>query len=79
MASVESKEVPIPVPATKAEALEILKAMVRMALADGKLDQSEKDVLEKYAESAGLSRNVVSSTVAAQRKSLYKEARKAPK
>lgn len=79
MASVESEGIPIPVPATKAEAFEVLRAMVRMALADGKLDQSEKDLLEKYAESAGLSKNVVSSTINAQRKSLYKEARKASK
>ncbi len=79
MASVESEKIPIPVPVSKTESLEILKAMVRMALADGRLDQSEKDLLEKYALSAGLSRNVVSSTIAAQRKSLYKEAKKASK
>ena len=79
LASVESEEAAVPVPANKAEALEILKAMVRMALADGKLDKSEKELLEKYAERASLSKNVVSSTIAAQRRSLYKEVKKGSK
>lgn len=76
IASVRSAETPVPAPANKAEAMEVLKAMVRMSLADGSIDSSEKDLLEKYAGSAGMSRNVVSSTIAAQRRALYKEARK---
>ena len=69
----------LPRPANSTEAMQVLGAMVRMSLADGKLDDSEKTLLENYATSAGLSKNVVSSTIARQRRSLYKEAKKAVK
>ncbi len=69
----------LPRPANTAEAMEILKAMVRMSLADGKLDDSEKALLGNYAKSAGLPGNVVASTIAKQRRALYKDARKALK
>jgi len=76
IASVAQPGTELPLPSNTAEAMEVLKAMVRMSLADGKLADSEKTLLEKYAESAGLSKNVVSSTIAAQRRTLYKEAKK---
>lgn len=75
--SVQDPESPMPTPSNTTEAMEILKAMVRMSLADGRLDPSEKALLEKFATDAGLSRNVVASTIARQRKILYKQAKKA--
>lgn len=79
ISSVASGDSGLPTPSSTAEAMEVLRAMVRMSLADGQMDRTEKDLLEKYAESAGMSKNVVASTVAQQRRSLYKEARKASK
>ncbi|MCK5784973.1 MAG: TIM44-like domain-containing protein [Candidatus Sabulitectum sp.] len=79
IASVTQPDTQLPRPANTAEAMEVLKAMVRMSLADGKLDDSEKALLENYAASAGLSKYEVSSTIAKQRKSLYKEAKKSAK
>lgn len=79
IASVAAGGTPSLTPSNNVEAMEVLKAMVRMSLADGKLDQSEQELLEKYAESAGMSKNVVSSTVAKQRKILYREVRKTSK
>ena len=75
--TVKQSDAQLPRPANTAEAMEVLKAMVRMSLADGKIDDSEKTLLENYAASSGLSKNVVSSTIARQRRSLYKEAKKA--
>jgi len=77
LASVARKEMDMPGPQNTAEAMEVLKAMVRMSLADGKLDSSEKALLENYATAAGLSKNVVSSTINRQRKRMYKEVKKA--
>ena len=79
IATVTEPNAQLPRPANTAEAMEILKAMIRMSLADGRIDDSEKALLENYATSAGLSKNVVSSTIARQRRSLYKEAKKAAK
>ena len=79
ISSIKEQDAVVPGPSNSAEALEILNAMVRMSLADGQIDQSEKDLLEKYAAGAGLSRNVVSSVINRQRKKLYKEIRKAGK
>lgn len=76
IASVSSGDVQVPVPDSKPQAMEILRAMIRMALADGELDRSEKELLEKYAASAGMSRNVVASTIAGQRRKLYREAKR---
>ena len=50
--------------------------MIRVSLADGELDQSEKSLLESFARSAGMSANVVSSTIARERKSLYRESKR---
>ncbi len=77
--SVTQPDAQLPRPANTAEAMEVLKAMVRMSLADGRIDDSEKALLENYAASAGLSRHDVTSTIARQRRSLYKEAKKAVK
>ncbi len=79
IATVTEPNAQLPRPANTAEAMEILKAMVRMSLADGRIDDSEKILLENYATSAGLSKNVVSSTIARQRRSLYREAKKTAK
>jgi predicted lipid-binding transport protein (Tim44 family)/uncharacterized tellurite resistance protein B-like protein len=77
--SVRQSDAQFPKPANLTEAMEVLKAMVRMSLADGKLDDTEKTLMENYATSAGLSKYEVSSTIAKQRRSLYREARKAVK
>jgi predicted lipid-binding transport protein (Tim44 family)/uncharacterized tellurite resistance protein B-like protein len=77
--TVKQPDAQLPRPANTAEAMEVLKAMVRMSLADGRIDDTEKALLENYATSAGLSKYEVSSTIAKQRRSLYKEARKAKK
>lgn len=69
----------LPRPANSAEAMEILKAMVRMSLADGQLDESEKALLKNYATSSGLTDHDVNRTIAKQRKTLYKEAKKTTK
>ncbi len=79
IATVTQPDAQLPRPANTAEAMEILKAMVRMSLADGRIDDSEKALLKNYATSAGLSKNVVSSTIARQRRSLYKEAKEIAK
>lgn len=79
VSSVREHGANIPRPSNSAEAMEILNAMIRMSLADGRIDQSEKTLLESYAANAGLSKNVVSSAVNRQRKKLYKEVRKAGK
>jgi len=77
--TVKQPDAQLPRPANTAEAMEVLKAMVRMSLADGRIDDTEKALLDNYATSAGLSKYEVSSTIAKQRRSLYKEARKAIK
>jgi len=77
--SVTQPDAQLPRPANTGEAQEVLKAMVRMSLADGRIDDTEKTLLQNYASSAGLSRYEVTSTIAKQRKSLYKEAKKAAK
>ncbi len=69
----------IPAPSNSSEALEILRAMVRMALSDGTIDASEKNILETYAVRAGFSKNLVSSTIRSQRKKMYREVKKAGK
>ncbi len=77
--TVKQPDAQLPRPANTGEAMEVLKAMVRMSLADGRIDDSEKTLLENYAVSSGLSKNAVSSTIARQRRSLYKEAKKVVK
>ncbi len=77
--SVQDPNTQLPRPANSTEAMEILKAMVRMSLADGKLDDSEKALLKNYATSAGLAEHDVNRTITRQRKALYKEAKKAVK
>ncbi len=74
--TVKQPDAQLPRPANTAEATEVLKAMVRMSLADGRIDDTEKALLENYATSAGLSKYAVTSAIAKQRKSLYKEAKK---
>ncbi|MCK5132140.1 MAG: TIM44-like domain-containing protein [Candidatus Sabulitectum sp.] len=79
IASITQPDAQLPRPANTAEAMEVLKAMVRMSLADGRIDDSEKALLQNYAASAGLSKYEVSSTIAKQRRYLYREAKKATK
>lgn len=76
IASASSEDSPVQPPSTGSESMELLRAMVRMSLADGELDQSEKALLERFAGSAGMSANVVSSTIARERKSLYRESKR---
>jgi len=76
IATASSEDSPVQPPSTGSESMELLRAMVRMSLADGELDQSEKALLERFAGSAGMSANVVSSTIARERKSLYRESKR---
>lgn len=65
----------LPRPTTPKEAREILASMVRMALADGKVQQSELALLTRFAEAAGLARADVMMVLARQRADLFREAK----
>lgn len=67
----------LPVAPTREQASEILGAMARMALADGRLSSEEVELLGRFAESTGLARADVSMVVAKQRSLLYAEAKAA--
>jgi tellurite resistance protein len=73
LATVSENGEGIPAPHNSAEAMEILRAMIRMSLSDGTIDGGEKSVLEAYARKAGLSGGAVSSEINRQRKKLYRE------
>ncbi|MCK5115777.1 MAG: hypothetical protein KAR44_04205, partial [Candidatus Aegiribacteria sp.] len=61
------------------EAREILAAMSRMVLADGKLTGSEKNLLQTFGESQGLVWADVKLIISQQKAQLYIEAKKAIK
>ncbi|NLP04616.1 TIM44-like domain-containing protein [Candidatus Fermentibacteria bacterium] len=65
----------LPRPGTPKEAREILASMVRMALADGKVQQSELALLTKFAEASGLARADVTMVLARERADLFREAK----
>jgi len=77
MASLQQGTGELPRPRNAAEAREVLEAMARMTLADGRLTREERKLLQDFGSSCGLSRADVNLTVAAEKKKLYREAREA--
>ncbi|MBD3277591.1 MAG: hypothetical protein GF388_04760 [Candidatus Aegiribacteria sp.] len=75
--TVKSDQDTLPVPGNKSEAREILSAMARMTLADGKLSRDEKNLLQAFGESQGLVWADVKLIISQQKAKLYREAKQA--
>ncbi|MEN8208564.1 MAG: TIM44-like domain-containing protein [Candidatus Fermentibacteria bacterium] len=75
--TVKSGQNTLPAPANQVEAREILAAMSRMVLADGRLTSSEKSLLQTFGESQGLVWADVKIIISQQKAKLYIEAKKA--
>jgi len=75
--TVESDQDTLPVPGNQGEAREILSAMARMVLADGKLSSAEKNLLQAFGESQGLVWADVKLIISQQKAQLYQEAKQA--
>jgi len=75
LAAVRSGGTTLPAAPSREQAVEILAAMARMALADGRLSGEEMELLGRFAQSVGLARADVSMLVAKQRSLLYAEAK----
>jgi predicted lipid-binding transport protein (Tim44 family)/uncharacterized tellurite resistance protein B-like protein len=76
LSTVESGAANLPTPSNQSEGKQILMAMARMALADGKLSRQEKDVLYEFGQSQNLTRADVNLLLASLRKELYAEAKR---
>ncbi len=74
--TVKSGQDTLPAPGSQAEAREILAAMSRMVLADGRLTGSEKNLLQTFGESQGLVWADVKLIIAQQKAKLYTEAKR---
>ena len=74
--TVKSGQDTLPTPGSQAEAREILAAMSRMVLADGRLTGSEKNLLQTFGESQGLVWADVKLIIAQQKAKLYTEAKR---
>ncbi len=72
--TVKSRQDSLPSTGSLAEAREILAAMARMVLADGKITSGEKDLLRTYGESRGLVWMDVKRIISRQKEFLFKEA-----
>lgn len=77
LSTVESGSANLPAPANQAEGRQILEAMARMALADGKLSQEEKAILYEFGRTQSLTRADVNLLLGSMRKQLYAEAKQA--
>lgn len=75
--TVRSDQDTLPTPGNQNEAREILAAMSRMVLADGKLSGDEKNLLQAFGDSQGLVWADVKLIIAQQKALLYREARSA--
>ena len=75
--TVKSDQDTLPTPGNQNEAREILAAMSRMVLADGKLSGDEKNLLQTFGESQGLVWADVKLIISQQKAKLYIEAKKA--
>ena len=73
--TVKSDQDTLPVPGNKSEAREILSAMARMTLADGKLSKDEKNLLQAFGESQGMVWADVKLIISQQKAKLYREAK----
>jgi predicted lipid-binding transport protein (Tim44 family) len=76
MSSLQQGTGQLPKPSGPAQARKVLEAMARMTLADGRLTGGEKKLLYAFGSSCGLSRADVNLTVAAEKKKLYREAKR---
>jgi len=75
-ASVRAGEKTLPVPSTREETVEILGAMARMILADGRMSNEEIELLSSFGEASGLTRADVMLIVSGQREQLFRQARR---
>jgi predicted lipid-binding transport protein (Tim44 family)/uncharacterized tellurite resistance protein B-like protein len=75
METVKSDQDTLPVPGNQNEAREILAAMSRMVLADGKLSGDEKNLLQAFGESQGLAWADVKLIISQQKALLYRDAK----
>ncbi len=75
-ASVRAGERTLPVPSTREETVEIMGAMARMILADGRMSSEEIEMLSNFGEASGLTRADVMQIVAGQREQLFRQARR---
>jgi predicted lipid-binding transport protein (Tim44 family) len=75
VASVASGQDSLPVPETTTEAREILAAMARMVLADGKVTREEQALMTSFGESMHLAAADVKMILTQQRKLLYQQAK----
>ena len=73
--TVRSDQDTLPSPGNKGEAREILAAMSRMVLADGRLSGGEKNLLQAFGESQGLVWADVKLIISQQKALLYREAK----
>ena len=67
----------VPVPRDEAEAQQWLRALVELALADGRISGPEQRFLRRAAASLGLGRRALDGLVGSVRSELYREARRA--
>ncbi len=74
--TVKSGQDTLPAPGNQGEAREILAAMARMVLADGKLTGTEKNLLQTFGESQGLVWADVKLIISQQKAKLYIEAKR---
>ncbi|MCD4701880.1 MAG: TIM44-like domain-containing protein [Candidatus Aegiribacteria sp.] len=74
--TVKSGQDSLPSTGSLAEVKEILVAMARMVLADGKLTSGEKNLLQAFGKSQGLVWRDVKRIISHQKESLFKEAKK---
>ncbi len=75
--TVKSGQDTLPAPGDQGEARQILAAMARMVLADGKLTGNEKNLLQSFGESQGLVWADVKLIISQQKAMLYIEAKRA--
>jgi uncharacterized tellurite resistance protein B-like protein len=75
IASAASGEDILPRPQDPSQAREILSAMARMILADGKVTREEQALLTSFGESMGLVAADVKMVLSQQRKHLYQQAK----
>ena len=74
--TVKSDQNTLPAPSSQREAREILAAMAKMVLADGKLSGDEKNLLQAFGESQGLVWADVKLIISQQKSELYIEAKR---
>jgi len=65
----------LPEPSNPTEVREVLAAMARMAIADGKLSKDEKEIMQAYGEANGLAWADVKLILAQQKAILYAQAK----